>query len=191
MGGRSAQKLLAPAEHHYPILEEDYTVVANAEEDYAGSSTFGTGPNEYTFRTINAYTRDGADRINGHIRSGAMSEIDNQFAHNLDEALLNNSITEFSGHVYRISFHSGTDQELLDATGNIGGVISWPTYLSTSKFLINSPGSGGIAYNIISKTGKSIETLSKFPSEKEILFGRNTKFRILKVEGRTVFLEQI
>jgi hypothetical protein len=54
-------------------------------------------------------------------------------------------------------------------------------FLSASKFQIIAQGFGRILFKIYGKNGKNIEQISKFEREKEVVFKRNTSFKVLKV----------
>lgn len=60
-------------------------------------------------------------------------------------------------------------------------IVTEPHFLSASKFQIIAQGFGRVLFKIYGKNGKNIEKISKFEREKEVLFKRNTSFRVLKV----------
>lgn len=72
-----------------------------------------------------------------------------------------------------------------------GDIVIFKSYTSTSKNLNSEFKELPIVLKIISKTGKILNELSAHPEEDEVLFNKNTKFKILnRVEnGEQVFVE--
>lgn len=65
-------------------------------------------------------------------------------------------------------------------TLKIGGTFSDPAYLSTST---SNPYGGTHQFIIHSKTGRQVEMFSPNPDEKEVLFKRNTPFKIIDIRN--------
>jgi len=70
----------------------------------------------------------------------------------------------------------------------VGSLFKDPAYLSTSE---NQAFGGTYQFKIKSETGREVYHLSANPDEKEILFHRNTEFRITKIskENSTTYIE--
>jgi len=200
MGGRSGQSVRSKTF----ITSSDFIAAASREEFGAttGEIKAYLDKGEYNNATIMAYTYRGY-LINNEIRalnrswadqSAQMDAAQAQFALNLDRAL--NNEPNYVGTVWR-GIRDPSGSILARIERSVGGEISWPAYSSTSKErgrtskFSRQEGGGGIVFKIRSKTGKDISTRSVFPSEKEVLFKRNSRFRILSVSDNVVTLEEI
>lgn len=73
-------------------------------------------------------------------------------------------------------------QKYIKAYQNKTTIIEY-AFLSASKFQVVAQGFGRVLFRIYGRNGKSIEKISKFEREKEILFKRNTSFRVLNVSN--------
>lgn len=62
-------------------------------------------------------------------------------------------------------------------------IVTEYAFLSASKFQIVAQGFGRILFRIYGRNGKSIEKVSKFEREKEVLFKRNTSFKVVNVSN--------
>jgi hypothetical protein len=63
-----------------------------------------------------------------------------------------------------------------------GNTVTEHAFISTSKSeLVARMFNGNTVFQMISKTGKEIESISRYPIEKEILFCKNTAFNVLNV----------
>lgn len=62
-------------------------------------------------------------------------------------------------------------------------IVTEYAFLSASKFQIVAQGFGRILFRIYGKNGKSVEKVSKFEREKEVLFKRNTSFKVVNVSN--------
>jgi hypothetical protein len=162
-----------------PITEEDVKF-CETKRIYSNNSTLFVKPND---RTINTYTRDGY-QVNKLIRKGELDKFDIAYINNLDKSL--EDLPNYVGKVFRGIADDGTYSEILKSS--IGDEITWNTYTSSSRskmiannFSIESK-KKKIIFEINSKTGKDIQQLSNFQSEEEVLFVKDTKFRVDKVE---------
>ena len=60
-----------------------------------------------------------------------------------------------------------------------GSAVTEPFFVSSSKAF-----SGNVLFVIHSRHGKDVQPYSQHPSEKEVLFTADTRFRVLGVERR-------
>lgn len=60
-------------------------------------------------------------------------------------------------------------------------IITEYHFLSASKLIAVAKGFGSILFRIYGKNAKTIEKVSKFEREQEVLFKRNTSFKVIKV----------
>jgi hypothetical protein len=65
----------------------------------------------------------------------------------------------------------------------VGDTFEDEAFLSTSSDA-RAAFDGNTTFTIQGKTGRSVESISEFSGEKEILFMPGTKFRITKIEDR-------
>ena len=136
---------------------------------------------------ISRYTSSESYTLNEKLRSGeALTKQEQEWVKNLDSAL--DKLPSYQGTVYRSVSEMGIDD--VDAFVNaipVGETISSPAYTSSGTEVYDA--SFPIQYVIQSKTGKDLRFYN--PDESEILFGRNTYFRITKIEGHTIYMEEI
>lgn len=191
MGGRSGQGIgnqVNEPKASYSISDKEYKIAADHDTAFIGRSGL-TGDHQNAYKTINAYTKNGYAIVNPELGKGEADKFTEQFAKNLDKALTDPTVPTFKGHVFRYRDTIRARQILAEAQSNIGGIIEFPNFLSTSTTHLQAKSL--LLYDIVSKTGKSIRLLSANPDEEEVLFKRHTKFRILKVLGNLIYMEEI
>ena len=136
---------------------------------------------------ISRYTSSESYTLNEKLRSGeALTKQEQEWVKNLDSAL--DKLPSYQGTVYRSVSDMGIED--VDAFVNahhVGGVFSSPAYVSSGTVVYDE--SFPIQYVIQSNNGKDLRVYN--PDESEILFGRNTGFRITKIEGHTIYMEEI
>jgi NAD:arginine ADP-ribosyltransferase len=66
-------------------------------------------------------------------------------------------------------------------------ILTEYNFISATHSQIIARGFGNILFRIYSKNAKSIEVISKFAKEKELIFRRNTKFRVLFVSNNGIY----
>lgn len=153
-----------------PIPDRD-TIDLTEEEEYA----------------LLDYISSGSYKINAMLRAGtALSAKEQAFVRDLDSAL--DKIPRYQGTVFR----SLSDFEIEDVTKFLqsyipGKVVKFPEYLSTSTAVYDD--SMPIQYVIRSTNGHDIRLFNQ--SESEILFSKNSRFKIKRVDGHTIYLEEI
>jgi len=147
-------------------------------------------------KTLNSYTERGY-QINYNIRDNMLDQYDKQYIKNLDKALNNLEIEKIQ-NLYR-----GANLNVNEFNNiNINSVITFDGYTSTTKnkeILGKFSTKGGVSndkkptiFKIIShKSGRSIEDYSYIKSEQEVLFGRNTKWKVINIEDNVVTIEEI
>ena len=126
-------------------------------------------------------------KINATLRAGiALSAEEQAFVRDLDSAL--DKIPRYQGTVFR----SLSDFEIEDVNKFLqsyipGEDVEFPEYLSTSTAVYDD--SMPIQYVICSTNGHDIRLFNQ--SESEILFSKNSRFKIKRVDGHTIYLEEI
>lgn len=124
--------------------------------------------------------------LNAKLRQGIpMEPYEEAMATALDRALEKMPI--FTGTVYR----SVSDFEIDNLDRFMeqyapGTEVSFPSYLSTSDRVYDP--SFPVQYVITSRSGRDVRSFN--PGESEILYKRNSRFRVVKVEGQTIYLEE-
>jgi len=214
MGGRSGQSKAGPTQPATPatatgnVTKESYLKIVNANSDYLGEAV---NDDDYNYKTINAYTQGGY-KVNDMLYKEKGDQIDLEFASNLSKALQKEPIWK-GGTLYRGGYNRFLDQttqtgktRLDQLKENVGGTIEWKGFASTSKsfesmnksfgnkkdqYLYDAKQPTSIHYYIEAKRGRDIEAKSGYKTEHEVLIDRNTKFKIQKVDGNKVYLEEI
>lgn len=159
------------------------------ESEVPNSDFFKTALSPEEYKSIQSYKGGTCGVINASLRENRRCKISKESIFLLDSAL--EKIPPHRGVVYRgaeiTDFKVRT--ELLRGEGNI---ISDKGFLSTSRrheraFNHSDPGSEHIYMVINSKSGRSVENLvTRFiGDEKEVIFPRNTKFRVEIIEERS------
>lgn len=131
---------------------------------------------------VNQYVSSESYKINDILRRGtSLSKSMKQMSKNLDEAL--NKLDNYEGDVTRsLSINdSGTLKSFLHAH-KVGNIVTYPEYISTtSSGIYNKKGNIQI-YILNSKKGKDLTLINK--SEKEVLYKRNSSFKVVAKEER-------
>lgn len=138
-------------------------------------------------RAINNYISSGSYKINAALREGkSLAEDIQNLVADLDEAL--NKLPVYQGRVYRSITDFGIDDiDAFWANYVPGQTIRFPAYTSSGTEIYDN--SFPIQYVIESKNGRDMRKFN--PEEFEILFPRDSEFRIIKVEDGTIFLEEL
>ena len=133
------------------------------------------------------YISPDAYALNDKLRRGIdLTEFEKEWIMNLDKAL--DKMPEYEGTVYRsVSNYGIDDVEAFIKSHVVGKRKIFPSYISSSLGVYDE--SFPIQYVIKSKHGKDVTGHNQ--SEKEILFKRNSKFLITKVQGNTIWMEEI
>lgn len=154
--------------------------------------------NAYTasaFRPINAYLRGDQVRLNALIpnkdkQSIPMSALEADFEN--AAKLIDAALDKFPNYVPPKHFNipiptvrraASLSQAQL-AQYQVGTVVTEKGFTSTSKYAGFSADGEEVnaKYIIYSKTGKDISAIAHRPDEHEVLFKRNTKFKVLNIE---------
>lgn len=138
-------------------------------------------------RALNEYISSGSYRINAALRAGVSPSAQQQeLIRTLDEAL--ERIPVYEGMVYRsVCSDMIADMDEFWAAHAAGTRVTYAAYTSSGTKTYDE--SMDIQMVIHSKTGRDIRGYN--PGENEILFPRNASFRVVKVEGNTIFMEEI
>lgn len=125
--------------------------------------------------------------LNDKLRKGiGLTEDEKDWIMNLDNAL--DKMPDYEGTVYRSVSEFGIKDIDAFIDGHVvGGRKIFPSYISSSLGVYDE--SFPIQYVIKSKHGKNVNHYNQ--SEKEILFKRNSRFLITKVQGNTIWMEEI
>lgn len=139
-------------------------------------------------RALKAYVSSDSYKINDKLRRGVvLTTQDRQLIDSLDRAL--DKMPEVKGTIYR-SLSKGLEIEDVDAfvAEHVVGVpMTFPSYISASTTVYDD--SMEIQYVIISKHGKDLTSLNK--GEQEILFQRGSWFMPTRIEGHTIYMEEV
>ena len=143
--------------------------------------------NEDERAAVTSYISGDSYTINAKLREGiSLSPHEQSMAEALDRAL--EKMPVFIGTVYRsLSDFQINDMDRFMETYTPGAEVSFPSYLSTSDQVYDP--SFPVQYVIISRSGRDIRSFN--PEESEILYKRNSRFRVIKVEGQTIYLEEL
>ena len=152
---------------------------------------------------LTAYLSNSYHEVNDALRKGELNGEMKAMVKGIDKAV--GKLDKYEGTVYRgVKFqYGGTRKEnakaysdlLAHYKSNVGKVVTEKTYLSTGKVksLIDrkftSSDHPSIKFTIKSKTGRNVSHYNS--EEKEIVFGRNTKFKVVSVKGNHVSLSEI
>ncbi len=134
------------------------------------------------------YISSDSYKINDKLRRGAeLERADRQFVEELDQALAR--LPERRGTVYR-SLARGLEIEDVDAfiqSHVIGVPKRFEAYTSASTEIYDPDME--VQYVIVSKHGKDLTGLNH--GEQEILFRRDTWFVPVRIEGNTIYMEEV
>lgn len=125
--------------------------------------------------------------INEKLRSGEpLTQEEQRFEEDLDSAL--DKMPTYQGTVYR-SVSETRIENISDFVQEhpVGGYKKFPSYLSSGTTVYDE--SFPIQYVIQSHTGRDIRSFN--PQEGEILFPRGSRFLVSKIEGHTIFMEEV
>ena len=127
---------------------------------------------------VEDYSTDKFRTINGELRSGGtLSKDTNNIVTSIDSAL--EKSPKYEGTTFR-KFQA--DQSIIDQL-QAGKVFSDPAFVSTSKDKPRFIPKGTVALQIVGKNGVDVSDISLHgAAEKEVLFPRGTKFKVVKAQ---------
>ena len=96
-------------------------------------------------------------------------------------------LDSYNGMVFRGVQSAYFDVELYMKAYENKTILTEYTFLSASKFQIIAQGFGNVLFKIYGKNAKSVELISKFGREKEVIFQRNTSFKVVKITNSGFF----
>lgn len=128
------------------------------------------------------YTGTGAYFINRHLHKNNGAPSMQQWADLIQQGL--SKIADYQKLVVRGGTLSSEQLQVFKK----GHEFVFPAFMSASTSI---PFSKAYRFTIQSKMGKYVAPLSMSPAEEEVLFGFNSRFRILDVKGNHYFLEEL
>ncbi len=145
-------------------------------------------------RYVVAYMSHSYGVVNKQLRNGNVSTDVKLMTKGIDDGL--SHIAKYEGEVYRgVRFDSTKDYRstIEYYKSNIGKTVTDKAYVSTGKekkkvvrkFTSNN---NSIVFTISSKNGRDVSRFND--EEKEVIFKRNTKFKVLSVRGNNIHLEE-
>lgn len=134
---------------------------------------------------INSYISGDFYRINRKIRIGeALNAMEQHKVRVFDAAL--QKLPIYSGTTYRsLSDFEIEDVNAFVAQYKVGETVAFKEYFATGKEIYDE--SFPIQYVVNSECGRDLSEFNE--KEQEVLFCRDSEFRIVKVEGHTIYLE--
>lgn len=165
------------------VREEKTSAKDNTE--FSGTDIIELSHEE--LHALKRYLSSESYTLNDRLRRGEkLSAEEKQWITNLDAAL--DKMPEYEGTVYRsVSAFGIDDVNAFIDSHVIGRVIKNPSYVSSSDNIYDE--SFPIQYVIQSKHGKNIQKYNE--AEREILFKRNSSFRVVGINGNTIYMEEL
>ena len=141
-------------------------------------------------RALQRYINSDSYKLNDKLRHGAKLSIpETMQMRALDAAL--DKLPEHRGVVYRsVSSFGIDDVDAFIKSHLIGAPRKFPSYISSNINEVYDK-SMEIQYIIISRHGRDISKFNPIPGENEVLFRRNTIFVTTKIEGHTIYMEEL
>lgn len=161
---------------------QDFVKENNLRRDYTREYVAQRYPSWYAKLTqeekqvLNQYISSDSYKINEKLYTNTPLTIEEEtMVKHIDNAL--DKIPNYKGYVNRSVFIKNQDHlnEILSVFNNKDLIGSWSSYVSSSKVVYDN--TAELQFRILSKTGKNISSLNK--NEQEILFKRNTRFKII------------
>lgn len=158
-----------------------------AKEKKAAGDKLGLTFEEMAY--AQTYTGAGYRQVNSQLRHGTIDEPTYEYATRFDRVL-------DKLPVHRATTYRGTDLTAAQAAKyEPGKVVVEAAFTSSSKDK-SFQNKGDYGFIIKGKTGRDISSVSKYPHEQEILFKKNTAFKVTKVEpkyngGKTIYMEEV
>lgn len=154
---------------------------------------------ETEYMAIRYYTTSGYEKLNAYLNGFVELDKNEQMMFNSVQVLLNRALEQLPIHKNQTLVRTLdlTDEQL--AKYQVGGLIEFPAFTSTTygKKAVEIGGGKNTKLIITHKTGRKIDELSHFKSEKEVLLGSPTKYKVenIKYNNKTsqveIYLEQI
>lgn len=136
---------------------------------------------------IKFYVSAKSYNINAKLRDGiTLDAMEQMMSDNLDSALL--KMPKYEGVVYRsLSSDMMSHPKSFWKEHSVGSIVSYNAFTSTSTFIYDE--TMDIQMIIKSKNGKDIRKYNS--REGEILFNRNSAFRVTKIKNNIIYLEEM
>lgn len=138
-------------------------------------------------KAINEYISSQSYILNYKLRNDIeLDEYEKELIKDIDNAIM--KLDKYEGEVYRsLSFQFEDEYENFVREHKNGEIIMYKAYTSSSTEIYDD--SMKVQMIIKSKKGRDMRSFNK--NEKEVLFPRNTKFIVEKVEGDKIWLKEI
>lgn len=138
-------------------------------------------------KAINEYISSQSYILNYKLRNDIeLDEYEKELIKDIDNAIM--KLDKYEGEVYRsLSFQFEDEYENFVREHKDGEIIMYKAYTSSSTEIYDD--SMKVQMIIKSKKGRDMRSFNK--NEKEVLFPRNTKFIVEKVEGDKIWLKEI
>jgi len=175
---RQLKAVAAIAGHENVASMIGYVEQAHAKAKGAGYEDM-SGPEAMA---VQLYSESHYASLNEQLRQGAMNEKNYEFKLALSSAL------------QKMPIHAGTVKRGASLSAQAFGlykpgmIIEERGFMSTST---NKPFIGNYQFHVESKTGRNIKKLSSHSSENEVLFPAGTHFKVTKIEGTTIHMEEM
>jgi len=147
---------------------------------------------EFEKTIIYKYSDDGYEILNEELRLN-FEKNNSDFGKFLETSL--EKLPNLNKVVYRSAYLSNEEIEKYIQAEIKNTSVKENSFISatTSKLIATLEFKGNVLFMIFSRTGKSIEKITKFgiydpPSEKEVLFTPNSEFRILGIQQQQEYL---
>lgn len=167
---------------HSDVLRRDYW----REKSYDIPERSAQWLSDKDVAAINYYKSAKSYSLNFKLRSGLeLTPNEQEWTDAIDEAV--GKLPSYNGTAYRsLSSDLMGDAEEFFATHEPGKVVEYTGFTSASTEIYD--GSMDIQIEILSKHGRDMRKYND--TEKEILFPRGTRFKVLRREGNKLYLEE-
>jgi hypothetical protein len=156
------------------------TWMASAKAEIAAGNSKGLSHSDISH--IKAYTGSGYRKTNSQLRKGTIDVDTFKHTRNLEKAL--DKLPPYKGEVGRKTDLSPEQF----AKYQPGMVVKERGFTSSAKD--KKKWSGDYHFVIQSKTGRDVSSLSSHKGETEVLFKPDTAFRVTKISGKSIHMEE-
>ena len=168
-----------------PSQDKDTNRVEEALKDIEENGTIPLTEDEQ--RAVNQYISSEAYKINEKLRNGeSLTEDDQKLIDDLDRAM--DKMPKYEGTVYRsINDYFMKDEDAFNEQHSPGNIVSYKAYTSAGKEVYDE----SFKYQMVIESKSGVDFTEYNQSEQEILFRRNTLFRVTKRDGDTIYMEEL
>lgn len=133
----------------------------------------------YEKAIVYKYTDDGYKDLNENLRI-SQGKVDTLFGKLLYESI--NIMPKFIGNVYRGVNLTNEEKERYNWAFINDEPITEYSFVSTSRSPLIANGFGSTRFEIFTTSGRSVESISKYSDEKEVILLCNSRFRVVKID---------